>query len=128
MIIAIQAGERDKDPSQTRRHMQSLVEEYSSEGDSLLYIRQPTTMMDQIIPVSRELGLDVTNITCDFMSHGRNAWVYSLTDLVKSADLFLLLSGSDRMAAIDRDFLSYVDFSGKRYIARKVPYERIVVT
>lgn len=128
MIVAIQAGDLDKDPAQTRRHMQSLVEEHTTDGDSLLYISQPSTMMDQVLPVAGGLGLDVTKITCDFMAHGREAWVYALTELVETSDHFLMLSGYDTLSPVNRDFLSYVDFAGKRYNSRTIEYERIVVT
>lgn len=128
MIVAIQAGDRDKDPAQTRRHMHGLIDEFTSDGDTLLYISQPSTMMDQVLPVAEDLGLDVTKITCDFMAHGREAWVYALTELVVSADHFLMLSGYDTLSPVNRDFLSYVDFAGKRYNSRTIEYERIVVT
>ena len=58
MIIAIQAGDKDKDPAQTRSHMKSILEKISDAGDSVMYMDQPSTMSDQIQPVAEDLGLD----------------------------------------------------------------------
>lgn len=128
MIVAIQAGDRDKDPAQTRRYMEHLVKEYTGEGDSLLYISQPITMMDQILPVAVDLGLDVASITPDFMQHGTVALGYAMAELSTHAQRFLLLSGSDTIGSMDRDFMSHAAFCGHEVVRRTAQYERIVVT
>ena len=108
--------------------MELLVRENTDEGDSLLYIAQPITMMDQVLPVAEDLGLNVMSITPDFMAHGPAALGYAMVDLVTSSQKFLLLSGSDTMVPMDRDFLSHVDFCGDEAVGRTAQYERIVVT
>ena len=128
MIIAVQAGDHDRDPAQTRRQLRESLSAIASPGDSVVYLAQPSTMMDQVLPVAGDLGLDVTKITCDFMAYGREAWVYALTELVETSDHFLMLSGYGTLSPVNRDFLSYVDFAGKRYNSKTIEYERIVVT
>lgn len=127
MIVAIQAGDKDQDPAQTRSHMERLLREHTSEGDSLLHVEQPSTMMDQVHPVAEELGLDVTSITCNYRLHGADALAYAWGQLVTKADKFLLLRGSEILSTMDREFLSYVELCGYRYNSDVVHYERIVV-
>lgn len=119
MLVAIQAGDRDRDPYQTKRHMEELI----GDSDQLIYMDQPSTMMNQV----EGLGRDVTKITPDFMGHGVAAVDYALSVLVSSADRFLLLSGSEELCPIDKQYLSYVDFYGHTCRRQTVPYERIVV-
>ena len=127
MIIAIQAGDKDKDPAQTRSHMKSILEKISDAGDSVMYMDQPSTMSDQIQPVAEDLGLDVIKVTPDFMLHGLGAIEYALTLVATRSDLSIILGGSEEMSTIDRDFQSYVVFFGHPYVKTVVPYERIEV-
>ena len=127
MIIAIQAGDKDKDPAQTRSHMKSILEEISDAGDSVMYMDQPSTMSDQIHPVAADLGLDVIKITPEFMLHGLGAVEYALTLVATRSDVSIILGGSEEMSTIDRDFQSYVVFFGHPYVKTVVPYERIEV-
>lgn len=127
MIIAIQAGDKDKDPAQTRSHMMSILEEVAHEGDSVMFMDQPSTMSDQIQPVAEELGLDVIKITPEFMLHGLGAIEYALTQVAARSDVSIILGGSEEMSTIDRDFLSFVVFFGHPYVKTVVPYERIEV-
>lgn len=128
MIIAIQAGDKDKDPAQTRSHMRTVLGEISNAGDSVLYMDQPSTLSDQIPVVAEDLGLDVTRITPDFMLHGIGAVEYALSLVAYKADRHLLVGGSDEMATIDREFLSFVVFFGHSCEKTVVPYERIEVS
>ncbi len=127
MIIAIQAGDKDKDPAQTRSHMKSILEKISDAGDSVMYMDQPSTMSDQIQPVAEDLGLDVIKVTPEFMLHGLGAVEYALTLVATRSDLSIILGGSEEMSTIDRDFQSYVVFFGHPYVKTVVPYERIEV-
>ena len=127
MIIAIQAGDKDKDPAQTRSHMKSILEKISDAGDSVMYMDQPSTMSDQIQPVAEDLGLDVIKVTPEFMLHGLGAVEYALTLVATRSDVSIILGGSEEMSTIDRDFQSYVVFFGHPYVKTVVPYERIEV-
>ena len=127
MIIAIQAGDKDKDPAQTRSHMKSILEKISDAGDSVMYMDQPSTMSDQIQPVAEDLGLDVIKVTPEFMLHGLGAVEYALTLVATRSDLSIILGGAEEMSTIDRDFQSYVVFFGHPYVKTVVPYERIEV-
>lgn len=127
MIIAIQAGDKDKDPAQTRSHMKSILEKTSDAGDSVMYMDQPSTMSDQIQPVAEDLGLDVIKVTPEFMLHGLGAVEYALTLVATRSDVSIILGGSEEMSTIDRDFQSYVVFFGRPYVKTVVPYERIEV-
>lgn len=127
MIIAIQAGDKDKDPAQTRSHMKSILEKISDAGDSVMFMDQPSTMSDQIQPVAEDLGLDVIKVTPEFMLHGLGAVEYALTLVATRSDLSIILGGSEEMSTIDRDFQSYVVFFGHPYVKTVVPYERIEV-
>lgn len=127
MIVAIQAGDKDKDPGQTSRHMKSALGSITSRGDSVVYIDQPTTMMDQALPVSQDLGLDVKKITCDFMTYGTDAVQYAMEVLVAQADTYLVLSGDETLCPIDRLFMSNVAVHGHTCTRLVVPYERIAV-
>lgn len=119
MLVAIQSGDRDRDPYQTRRHMRDMV----GQSDNLIFLDQPNTMMDQI----KEIGADVTKITPDFMKHGTAAIDFAMNTLVSSADRFLLLAGSNDLCPIDKQFLSYVYFYGHKCRIDVAQYERIVV-
>lgn len=127
MIIAIQAGDKDKDPAQTRSHMKSILEKISDAGDSVMYMDQPSTMSDQIQPVAEDLGLDVIKVTPEFMLHGLGAVEYALTLVATRSDVAIILGGSEELSTIDRDFQSYVVFFGHPYVKTVVPYERIEV-
>lgn len=127
MIVAVQAGDKDRDPAQTRQHMRSFLEEHTVSGDSVVYVAQPSTMMDQVLPVSDDLGLDVIEITANFMLHGAGALEYAIGSAVLRADAHLLIGGSDYLCPIDRDFLSHVSFFGCSFAKTVVPYERIEV-
>lgn len=127
MIIAIQAGDKDKDPAQTRSHMMSILEKIYAEGDSVMYMDQPSTMSDQITPVAEELGLDVIKITPDFMLHGLGAVEYALSLVATQSDLSIILGGSEELSTLDRDYQSYVVFFGHPYVKTVIPYERIEV-
>lgn len=127
MIVAIQAGDKDKDPAQTRSHMKSILEKISDAGDSVMYMDQPSTMSDQIQPVAEDLGLDVIKVTPEFMLHGLGSVEYALTLVATRSDVSIILGGSEEMSTIDRDFQSYVVFFGHPYVKTVVPYERIEV-
>lgn len=127
MIIAIQAGDKDKDPAQTGSHMKSILEKISDAGDSVIYVDQPSTMSDQIQPVADDLGLDVIKVTPEFMLHGLGAVEYALTQVATRSDVAIILGGSEELSTIDRDFQSYVVFFGHPYVKTVVPYERIEV-
>lgn len=105
----------------------SILEKICAEGDSVMYMDQPSTMSDQITPVAKELGLDVIKITPDFMLHGLGAVEYALTLVATQSDLSIILGGSEELSTLDRDYQSYVVFFDHPYVKTVVPYERIEV-
>ena len=105
----------------------SILEKIYAEGDSVMYMDQPSTMSDQITPVVEELGLDVIKITPDFMLHGLGAVEYALSLVATQSDLSIILGGSEELSTLDRDYQSYVVFFGRPYVKTAVPYERIEV-
>lgn len=107
--------------------MKSILEEVAHEGDSVMYMDQPSTMSDQIRPVAEELGLDVIKITPDFMLHSLGAVEYALTQVATQSDLSIILGGSEELSTLDRDYQSYVVFFGHPYVKTVIPYERIEV-
>lgn len=127
MIIAVQAGDIDRDPAQTYRYALEFLGGIASEGDSLLYVSQPTTMMDQVAIAAGDLGLDVTKVTPDFMAHGAEAVTYSLETIVRRADTHAILQGTNDALRMDLEFLSIATYYGKKLLREVVPYERIEV-
>ena len=127
MITAIQAGDRDKDPAQTRRAMETILRDITSVGDVLLCVDQPTTMMDQVHSLDADLGLDVVSITPNYELHGSAALGYAWEELITKSTQCVMLSGESSPSGMDRDFWSYCTFYGRELLRTVVDYERITV-
>ena len=127
MKIAVQCGSPNPDPYQTTRLISEAVYSAVPAATEAIFVEQPTTMQTQMEEALSSLDLTVTKVRLDFMRYGTRAWDCAVMEVVRQADMLVVISPGEVTSTADRSMASYFYFYGKPYTISSVEYQGVTL-